>query len=40
LMFSQLVTLYLTPVFFTYMAQLQQWLTMRRAAPQPRPAQA
>jgi HAE1 family hydrophobic/amphiphilic exporter-1 len=26
LMFSQLVTLYLTPVFFTYMAQLQTWL--------------
>jgi hydrophobic/amphiphilic exporter-1 (mainly G- bacteria), HAE1 family len=40
LMFSQLVTLYLTPVFFTYMAQLQQWLTTRRAAPQPRPASA
>jgi hydrophobic/amphiphilic exporter-1 (mainly G- bacteria), HAE1 family len=31
LMFSQLVTLYLTPVFFTYMAQLQQWLMTRRA---------
>ena len=40
LVFSQLVTLYLTPVFFTYMAQLQQWLTTRRAAPQPRPANA
>jgi HAE1 family hydrophobic/amphiphilic exporter-1 len=26
LIFSQLVTLYLTPVFFTYMAQLQRWL--------------
>ena len=26
LLFSQLVTLYLTPVFFTYMAQLQAWL--------------
>src|SRR6185295_2806384 len=26
LLFSQLVTLYLTPVFFTYMAQLQTWL--------------
>jgi HAE1 family hydrophobic/amphiphilic exporter-1 len=26
LMFSQLVTLYLTPVFYTYMAQLQSWL--------------
>src|SRR5580698_8454732 len=27
LMFSQLVTLYLTPVFFTYMAQMQEWVT-------------
>ena len=26
LLFSQLVTLYLTPVFYTYMAQLQTWL--------------
>ena len=26
LLFSQLVTLYLTPVFYTYMAQLQAWL--------------
>jgi hypothetical protein len=26
LIFSQLVTLYLTPVFFTYMAQLQKRL--------------
>jgi len=26
LLFSQLVTLYLTPVFFTYMAQVQRWL--------------
>jgi HAE1 family hydrophobic/amphiphilic exporter-1 len=31
LLFSQLVTLYLTPVFFTYMAQLQQWLLTRRS---------
>ena len=31
LMFSQLVTLYLTPVFFTYMAQLQNWLKGRGA---------
>ena len=38
LMFSQLVTLYLTPVFYTYMAQLQTWLkrrgTMRNMEPQ------
>jgi len=39
LMFSQLVTLYLTPVFFTYMAHLQNWLKSRRSAFQPRPAQ-
>jgi len=31
LIFSQLVTLYLTPVFFTYMAQLQTWLGRRKA---------
>jgi HAE1 family hydrophobic/amphiphilic exporter-1 len=30
LIFSQLVTLYLTPVFFTYMAQLQTWLGRRK----------
>ena len=29
LIFSQLVTLYLTPVFYTYMAQLQTWLKHR-----------
>jgi HAE1 family hydrophobic/amphiphilic exporter-1 len=34
LLFSQLVTLYLTPVFFTYMAQVQRWLQQwRRPAP-------
>jgi multidrug efflux pump subunit AcrB len=27
LLFSQLVTLYLTPVFYTYMAQVQAWLS-------------
>jgi HAE1 family hydrophobic/amphiphilic exporter-1 len=25
LLFSQLVTLYLTPVFYTYMAAVQEW---------------
>src|SRR5881398_777890 len=35
LIFSQLVTLYLTPVFFTYMAQLQNQLRHRRTVPQP-----
>jgi len=32
LIFSQLVTLYLTPVVYTYMAQFQHWLE-QRAAP-------
>jgi HAE1 family hydrophobic/amphiphilic exporter-1 len=36
LVFSQLVTLYLTPVFFTYMAQLQLWVTTPRRAALPR----
>jgi hydrophobic/amphiphilic exporter-1 (mainly G- bacteria), HAE1 family len=30
LLFSQLVTLYLTPVFYTYMASMQAWLTKNR----------
>ena len=30
LMFSQLVTLYLTPVFYTYMAGMQSWLSRKR----------
>ncbi len=38
LLFSQLVTLYLTPVFFIYMAQLQAWLKTRRMAAEPQPA--
>ena len=33
LMFSQLVTLYLTPVFYTYMASLQAWVG-RNKTPQ------
>src|SRR5579864_1378408 len=33
LLFSQLVTLYLTPVFYTYMAQVQSWLQQRKATP-------
>jgi HAE1 family hydrophobic/amphiphilic exporter-1 len=32
LLFSQLVTLYLTPVVYTYMAQLQAWLKSRNIA--------
>jgi HAE1 family hydrophobic/amphiphilic exporter-1 len=30
LLFSQLVTLYLTPVVYTYMATLQQWMKSRQ----------
>src|SRR5205085_11635134 len=39
LIFSQLVTLYLTPVFFTYMAQLQTWMH-RGTVPAATPAVA
>ena len=38
LMFSQLVTLYLTPVFYTYMASLQEWLGRKRKKPTNSPA--
>jgi hydrophobic/amphiphilic exporter-1 (mainly G- bacteria), HAE1 family len=37
LLFSQLVTLYLTPVFYTYMAQVQDWLKNRRPVPTSEP---
>jgi HAE1 family hydrophobic/amphiphilic exporter-1 len=40
LLFSQLVTLYLTPVVYTYMAQVQSWLKNRGAAPAMHPAAA
>ncbi len=40
LLFSQLVTLYLTPVVFVYMAQLQNWIGGSRPVPQVRPAVA
>jgi HAE1 family hydrophobic/amphiphilic exporter-1 len=33
LIFSQLVTLYLTPVVYTYMAQVQAWFRRRAAEP-------
>ena len=38
-MLSQLVTLYLTPVFYTYMAALQETLGRgkRKKAPEPQP---
>ena len=38
LLFSQLVTLYLTPVVYTYMAQVQSWLKNRGAAGAMQPA--
>jgi HAE1 family hydrophobic/amphiphilic exporter-1 len=40
LLFSQLVTLYLTPVVYTYMAQLQTWLKHGSSAAQPLPVPA
>jgi hydrophobic/amphiphilic exporter-1 (mainly G- bacteria), HAE1 family len=40
LLFSQLVTLYLTPVVYTYMAQLQTWMRARQQAQPLRPATA
>jgi hydrophobic/amphiphilic exporter-1 (mainly G- bacteria), HAE1 family len=33
LVFSQLLTLYLTPVFYTYMESLQNWMKRRRRGP-------
>ena len=38
LLFSQLVTLYLTPVVYTYMAQLQSWLRSRKPSGAMEPA--
>src|SRR4030095_1086299 len=40
LLFSQLVTLYLTPVVYTYMAQLQTWMKSRQTARALTPATA
>jgi HAE1 family hydrophobic/amphiphilic exporter-1 len=43
LAFSQVITLYVTPVIYTYMDELQQWLDRRshaRAAPRQTPAAA
>jgi len=34
LVFSQLLTLYLTPVFYTYMESLQDWMGRRRRRPE------
>jgi HAE1 family hydrophobic/amphiphilic exporter-1 len=38
LLFSQLVTLYLTPVVYTYMAQVQRWLKARHRVGVAQPA--
>ena len=38
--FSQLVTLYLTPVVYTYMAQVQTWLKHRTVVPHAEPVPA
>ena len=38
LFFSQLVTLYLTPVVFIYMEQFQSWVKSRRTVAAPQPA--
>jgi HAE1 family hydrophobic/amphiphilic exporter-1 len=40
LLFSQLVTLYLTPVVYTYMAQLQTWMRARQGTSDLRPVTA
>jgi HAE1 family hydrophobic/amphiphilic exporter-1 len=40
LLFSQLVTLFLTPVVYTYMAQLQSWMKSRQDARTLTPATA
>ena len=38
LAFSQLVTLYVTPVFYTYLDEFQQWLGAHKGAEAPAPA--
>jgi HAE1 family hydrophobic/amphiphilic exporter-1 len=40
LLFSQLVTLYLTPVVYTYLAQFQTWLKPGTASRGLEPASA
>jgi len=35
LLFSQTLTLYVTPVFYIYMEQFQDWLAHRRTVRQP-----
>ena len=38
LLFSQLITLYLTPVFYTYMAAFQERFQRRKQRLEPAPA--
>ena len=40
MLFSQSVTLFLTPVVYTYMAQLQSWMKSRQSANVLTPATA
>ncbi|MFH1914674.1 MAG: efflux RND transporter permease subunit [Pseudomonadota bacterium] len=40
LAFSQIVTLYLTPIFYTYMDEFQPWLDARTAQPEDAPGEA
>ena len=40
LLFSQLVTLYLTPVVYTYMAQIQDWVRSHQKARELKPIPA
>ena len=40
MLFSQSVTLFLTPVVYTYMAQLQSWMKSRQSANELTPATA
>src|SRR5256885_11567178 len=40
LLFSQLVTVYLTPGVYTYMAQVQTWLKQRTVVPHAEPVPA
>jgi len=35
LLFSQLITLYVTPVFYVYFDALARWLSVRRGRPVP-----
>jgi HAE1 family hydrophobic/amphiphilic exporter-1 len=40
LLFSQLLTLYVTPVFYLYLERFREWLGRSRKSPEPAPLQA